>query len=300
MTQGDRAARIELIHATGIEMAELGLALAENWKQPYVLTIDRFLPPSTRLRTSRRWCRMLVATGTDLKCDLVGSFGVPTDLVSVVAPGIGLPAGQACPQASGRVPVVGAAWFSPADRGLTAFLDAARRVLDAGVDVEFVLADLGREETEARRLAEHFRLSPRLTYVDGGGGAIAFWKALDLFCHVPSSANTGRPVLQAMAHGVAVIASDVAGLRGLLQHGHTGVLVPPGNPEVLAGALLKLLDDRALRQSLGARGRDRVAAEFTPAREAEALADLYRRILASTKPTTVGFGAAPKLAQVVH
>ncbi len=63
---------------------------------------------------------------------------------------------------------------------------------------------------------------------------------------------------EAMAHGRAVVASDVGGLRDLVADGETGLLVPPRDVAALRAALERLLDDRELRRRLGAAARERV------------------------------------------
>jgi glycosyltransferase involved in cell wall biosynthesis len=69
-------------------------------------------------------------------------------------------------------------------------------------------------------------------------------------------------VLEAMASGVAVVASDVASVSDAVVHGVTGLLVPPDRPEALAAALRRLGDDPPLRRRLGAAGRRRAVAEY--------------------------------------
>src|SRR4030095_16118510 len=70
-------------------------------------------------------------------------------------------------------------------------------------------------------------------------------------------------VIEAMATGAVVVATDVGGCRELIASGETGVLVPPGNPEAVADALLGVLADpeRAARQAVAARRR--IEREFT-------------------------------------
>ena len=69
----------------------------------------------------------------------------------------------------------------------------------------------------------------------------------------------GLVCAEAMAHGKPVVASAVGGLRDLVVHGETGLLVPPRDPGALRGAIDRLLADRELRLRLGAAGRERVA-----------------------------------------
>jgi glycosyltransferase involved in cell wall biosynthesis len=68
---------------------------------------------------------------------------------------------------------------------------------------------------------------------------------------------------EAMAHGRPVVASDVGGLRDLVVHEQTGLLVPPKDVEALRDALRRLLDDADLRRRYGEAGRARIAEHFT-------------------------------------
>ena len=68
----------------------------------------------------------------------------------------------------------------------------------------------------------------------------------------------GVACAEAMAHGRAVVASDVGGLRDLVVDGETGLLVPPRDVAALRAALERLLGDRELRRRLGAAARERV------------------------------------------
>jgi glycosyltransferase involved in cell wall biosynthesis len=68
---------------------------------------------------------------------------------------------------------------------------------------------------------------------------------------------------EAMAHGRPVVAGDVGGLRDLVVHEETGLLVPPGDVSALRDALRRLLADEGLRRRFGEAGRARVAEHFT-------------------------------------
>lgn len=103
------------------------------------------------------------------------------------------------------------------------------------------------------------------------------YRSVDVF--VLPSRDEGMPnvVLEAMASGLPVAASRVAGAEDLVAEGETGFLVPPEDADALAAALRKLTDDADLRAVLGARGRARVEAEFTWRAAATAYLDLLRR-----------------------
>ncbi|MDQ3644532.1 MAG: glycosyltransferase family 4 protein [Actinomycetota bacterium] len=99
------------------------------------------------------------------------------------------------------------------------------------------------------------------------------------------STSEGLPValLEAMAHGKAVVASRVGGIPEIVEDGREGLLVEPGDPQRLASALARLLEDRALARTLGAAARAR-AAELSPERVADRLDVLYREVIADARP----------------
>jgi glycosyltransferase involved in cell wall biosynthesis len=96
--------------------------------------------------------------------------------------------------------------------------------------------------------------------------------ALDVFVlpSLPAVETQPVSVLEAMAAGVPVVATRVGDVETLLDGGRAGVLVPSGNVESLAAALMRVLDDAGLRSDLVARGRE-VATRFTLDRSADAL-----------------------------
>jgi glycosyltransferase involved in cell wall biosynthesis len=103
----------------------------------------------------------------------------------------------------------------------------------------------------------------------------------DIF--VLSTRSEGLPlsVLEAMAAGLPVVASNVGGVPELVIDGETGLLVPPGDPHSLAGAIERLLGDPRLSRRFGEAGRARVAEHFDLAAVQHAHLDLYRHLLAT-------------------
>jgi phosphatidylinositol alpha-mannosyltransferase len=165
-------------------------------------------------------------------------------------------------------------------KGMSCLLEAYARLLEMLPGVRLVVVG----PHSPRDLQP---LQRQLSIVQGAPGAEVRWmgyvsetelarcyRSCTVFCAPATGCESfGMVLLEAMASGVPIVASDIEGYRGVLTHGVEGLLVPPNDPEALAQALLRLLRDPAERRALGERGRataahyawDRVAAEVLAA-----------------------------------
>jgi phosphatidylinositol alpha-mannosyltransferase len=110
-----------------------------------------------------------------------------------------------------------------------------------------------------------------------------YFHSADIFC-APSTGfeSFGITLLEGMAAGVPVVASDIPGYRGVLDDGVQGVLVKPRHPQVLAKALIDLLNDPGLRARMGRAGRDKAVIYDWP-RVARQVLDFYERIVTARR-----------------
>jgi glycosyltransferase involved in cell wall biosynthesis/uncharacterized membrane protein len=128
---------------------------------------------------------------------------------------------------------------------------------------------------EVRRLG----LAPNVALLGARSDVPDLLAGADVF--VLSSRSEGLPmsVLEAMAAGLPVVATDVGGVSELVLEGETGLLVPRGDTTALAQALERLLRDEDLRRRMAASARARVEREFDLTSFQEAHVELYRREL---------------------
>lgn len=103
--------------------------------------------------------------------------------------------------------------------------------------------------------------------------------AMDVFLLSSLFEGLPRVVLQAMAAGVPVVATEVDGTPEIVRHGRSGLLVPPGRPDVAARRLLDLAADPLLRSRLAEEARRRLTADFDIRRMVSNLDDLYHDLL---------------------
>jgi glycosyltransferase involved in cell wall biosynthesis len=85
----------------------------------------------------------------------------------------------------------------------------------------------------------------------------------------------GVVLIESMACGTPVVASALPGVRGVIEDGAQGLLVPPGDADALAGALAAVLDDPGRRAAMAASARARAVERFSSARERAVLAETF-------------------------
>lgn len=91
-------------------------------------------------------------------------------------------------------------------------------------------------------------------------------------------------IMQAMATGKAVVSTDAGGVRYLVEHGETGLIVPPSDERALAEALYQILSDEAKLQAMGCRGKEVAKQRFRANVVAARTREVYYNILGQTPP----------------
>lgn len=159
--------------------------------------------------------------------------------------------------------------------GLRAFSQVARQFPNAYL----VIAGDGdlRRSLEAELLP--LGLQGRVRFLGWRDDAAQLMAGFDVLL-VPSLwEGFGLVILEAMAQAVPAVASRVSAIPEIVQHGETGLLVPPKDETALAQALSTLLGDHALRRHMGMMALERLEEHFTAARMVQQTADLYQHRL---------------------
>jgi glycosyltransferase involved in cell wall biosynthesis len=113
----------------------------------------------------------------------------------------------------------------------------------------------------------------------GEGLLHALYERADVFVHATRYEGSSLVTLEAMAHGLAVVATRAGGIPDKVTNGETGRLVEPRDVDGLASALADLTEDAALRAGMGERGRARACERFAWPAIAERTVALYRELL---------------------
>lgn len=110
-----------------------------------------------------------------------------------------------------------------------------------------------------------------------------YYKTADIFCAPATSRESfGIVLLEAMAAGKPVVATNIPGYASVVSDGEDGLLVPPQNYQELARALLTLLNDEALRKQMGARGKAK-SRDYSWEIVARRIMDYYLRVIGEVR-----------------
>jgi len=150
--------------------------------------------------------------------------------------------------------------------------------------VSVVLVGDGPERPGLERLVARLRLTRRVHFLgfvphEQVAGLLG---AADVLAMPSRYEELGTALVEGMQAGLPIVASDTGGIPQVIEHGRTGLLVPPGDPEALAAALTRIIHDRTLAARLG-NAASREAAKYDWSDLARRVLGVYETVLAETR-----------------
>jgi len=287
-----QAERPEILHAH--DARGLNLAWLASQGLPIRRVVNRdvtFHPKFPGGRRLQSWkyshTADLVLTCSDhIKQSLIRS-GVPPSKIEVIYAAIEWPEQlpPTCNQSRSRAEwgfgedefVAGHVGAFTPEKGQDIAIEAAALLKLRQSNIRMVLAGEVSKKAllELRRRYPGFEDHVRLPgYVPDLG---AFFSCLDLFIMPSRGEGLGISALQAMAWGLAVVATNVGGLAEVVEDGETGWLVPPDDPAALAEAIARAASDRARLREMGLKARER-ARQFSSKLMVERTEELYKKL----------------------
>lgn len=164
------------------------------------------------------------------------------------------------------------------------FISAATRLLEQRDDVEFVVAGEGPCREALQQQIKQTPFAGPIRLVGVVEDVPEFLGQLDMLVVCSESEGLSNSVLESMAAGLPVVATDVEGNRTLLADGQRGLLWPVGDVTALATAISRLVDDPVLAHALGQAGRDYVQQHCSQRNMIGQYQSVYRRLVNQVKP----------------
>jgi len=210
------------------------------------------------------------------------AYETPPEVAARARAGLGALPGETLLVAAGRL---------HEQKRFDVLLEAFRSVLRGAPAARLAIVGTGKLRGALEEQARALEVAGRVTFAGFRTDMPAVLAAADLF--VMSSDDEGLPmvVLEAMASGLPVVATEVGALRDLVEEGVHGRLVPPRDPGALAAAVAAMLRDRERLRAMGAAARERIREQYPLERCLDRTEAFLLRTAGKAPPTSSAGGA---------
>ena len=281
----------DVVHAHdphGVAMAALALSMSTQLAKPPLVAarrVDFHLRGNSLSRWKYRQVDCFICASEAIRTMLVGD-GVPGVRAVTVHEGIDIERVEAAPPATlhedfwlpHQAPIVGNVAALVPHKGQRHLVEAARVVLPQVPDARFVIAGEGELRPALERQIKDHHLEKHVLLAGFRPDVLSLHKAFDIFVMSSVTEGLGTSLLDAMAAGKPVVATDTGGIPEVVIHGQTGLLVPPRDHEALAQAIVTLLKNDTLRRTMGEAGRTRARTMFSADRMVQDTLRVYERV----------------------
>ncbi len=276
-----------------------------HWNRPVCPVGTKTLPDSTTCRTPagmvcyrnrclplrdwfplmfqtylwRRWrnvFKILIANSDSVKGLMTAEGFSPVEVIRY-----GIPEYAARPPLS-LPPTVAFAGRLVRQKGVEVLVRAFASVITRIPEARLLLVGEGPEQDSLRSLTDRLGISGSVSFLGHLPRERCEVVLKDAWVQVvPSLYAEAYPLVagEAMMRGTAVIGSDCGGIHEAVQHGRTGLLVPPGDDQALAESLIRLLQDREEAERMGREGRALALEKWSKAAFIDRFAQLYEELL---------------------
>jgi len=266
-----RARDVSLIHTHSSVDSWLASIAAKSLGLPVVRTRHVSIPIGRRRALVYRLADRVITSGESVRSIVIAAGVAPERVVTISAgvdgerfhPGV---SGQEVRKelGLGTAPVVGLVANVRGSKGHNIFLEAARTVLASEPDARFLIVGDGVGFDEVSRRVREMGLDPSVRLTGFRRDIPEVMAALDVLV-LPSIRSEAIPqvIPQALAVGTPVVASTVGGSPEVIRDGENGRLVPPGDPQTLAAAILALLREPERARAMARAGQAMVRERYT-------------------------------------
>ncbi len=236
--------------------------------------------PSVLNRVASRISDIVVAVSEDAAGFARRYDGVPEGRLRVIRNGIDVAAFQgAGPRSGNGGPRAVCVARLNRVKDLPTLIHAVRHIVDKEPRFTLDLVGDGPDRARVEDTIRFHGLGDRVRLLGFRDDVRDLLARADVFLLSSISEGISLTLLEAMAAGLPVVATDVGGNSEVVVPERTGLLVPPSDPIALADATLRVLHDRGLAERLGAAGHDRVEEDFSVRAMVSAYEALYLEIL---------------------
>lgn len=165
-------------------------------------------------------------------------------------------------------------------KGQECFVRAAKEVLKAIPNARFLVVGEGECRANLERLTGELGLKGKAIFTGGRFDIPGLMAAMDVVVHSSITPEPfARVVIEAMATGKPVVAMNEGGVPEIIENGVSGVLIPPKNPALMAGAIIDLFNNREKATEIGLTARRKIEEKFSIEKNVRATEGIYLQVL---------------------
>ena len=177
--------------------------------------------------------------------------------------------------------LIGAVGRLAAQKGFPYLIRAIPRVLRSVPSAQFIIAGDGELKAELKQEAQRVGAADRIHFIGFQHDVPGLLAALDIFVQPSLWEGLSISLIEALAAGKPIVATDIEGNREVVDNGITGLIVPPADPDALADALVLLALDRGRARTLSENARSAANERFSETRMVTDILATYDRVVAS-------------------
>ncbi|MBM3255545.1 MAG: glycosyltransferase family 4 protein [Candidatus Omnitrophica bacterium] len=264
---------IDILHSNTRVTSVLGSLLEYFSRKPHISTCHGFFKKRLIRRIFPCWGRRVIAISEQVKEHLVIDFGVKPKNIKVVHNGVepsrfkdydhNFKSDTKRNLGLGPGPVVGIVARLSEVKGHIYLIQAMKLVLEKIAQAQLLIVGDGKIKKELQALAQSLNIEQNVFFLPSVLDTSKILPIMDLFVLPSLKEGLGLSLMEAMAAGLAVIGSDVGGIKSLIQDGKNGLLFEPANPLALSAAILKILNDPERAMALGYAARRLIRERFS-------------------------------------
>ena len=283
-----REFKIDIIHTHSRTTQVLGYFLGRGLAKPHIFTCHGFFRPKFFRRIFGCWGKKVIAISEQVKEHLMADFKLAENKISVIHNGIDAKNfGDFSARDNMRAQLgisadflVGIIARLSDVKGHIYLIRAMPEVIKNFPNTKLLIIGEGKTKGALLKETRNLGLENSIIFIPEAKNTKDVLAAMDIFVMPSLQEGLGLALMEAMAQGVAVVGSEVGGIKTLIQDKENGLLVAPADAAALAQAIITLFKDSRLRRTLGSRAREFIIANFSKEEMADKTEMVYQQSLA--------------------
>lgn len=277
---------IEVIHAHTRVTQVLACAASRLAGIPYVATCHGFFKERLGRKIFKCWGDKTIAISDAVRDHLIKDFNVPAERIELVYNGVELErfrkhfTDQEKDALRNNLglkpgPVIGAIGRLSPVKGYQYLVEAFSMLCNEYKDLNLLMVGDGPEKENLKSLCRELKIAESVTFIPPIPDTPKTLSIMDLFVSSSVQEGLGLSIVESLAAGRPVVASDVGGVSSIVKNDKTGMLVKPEDSQALASGISVILKDPGLRERLQKDGRRLVEENFTIKKMVDKIEGVY-------------------------